>query len=61
MCLYFKFSFSFYLNLFRKDNNSNLNCYQIGVLGSLVRNRACPYLDVELFRDVGVVYCYLGS
>ena len=60
MCLCFKFALSFYSNLFREDNNSNLNCYQIGGLGSLVRNRAYPYLDVELFRDVGVVYCYLG-
>ena len=37
-----------------------MNCYQIRLLGSLVRNCAYPYLDGELFKDVGVVYCYLG-
>ena len=45
---------------FRKDNKSNLNCYQVEVLRSLVRNHAYPYLDVELFKGVGVVYYYLG-
>ena len=45
---------------FRKDNNNNLNFYQVEVLGSLVRNRAYPYLDIKLFKGVGVVYYYLG-